>query len=453
MKRRHPHPKRRRRDAARQRELPKTLDVALRLYREGRIREAIDVCRQVVAQSPDQAEPAHLLGILLARSGDPQAGEKWLRASLQIRPDYAAAWNDLGNVYSDQGRLEEAESAYRQAIECDAAYAVAHNNLAIVYKNRGRFEEAQAAYERAIELRPDYADAWQNLGLLLKRLERYEEAAVAFQRVLQLEPARTEAHKDLYGAWRAAGRMDEARAALNAWLRREPDHPVARHLMAALVGGDQTPPRASDQYVQEVFDRFADTFDEELAQLHYRGPQLIASALAEHLGPPRGDLAILDAGCGTGLCAPVLRPYACTLVGVDLSPQMLEKAREKQLFDQLESAELTGYLIAHPEAWDLIVACDTLNYFGHLEPVFAGASRSLRVGGRLVFTLEQEADEASDEGFFLHSTGRYGHRATYVEQALASVNLTVLSTTSSTLRTEADQPVRGLLFVVQRPSR
>lgn len=46
-------------------------------------------------------------------------------------------------------------------------------------------------------------------------------------------------------------------------------------------------------------------------------------------------LDILDAGCGTGLCADVLRPYAKSLVGVDLSPQMLALAAKQQIYDQL----------------------------------------------------------------------------------------------------------------------
>ena len=38
-------------------------------------------------------------------------------------------------------------------------------------------------------------------------------------------------------------------------------------------------------------------------------------------------LDVLDLGCGTGLCGPLLRPYARALAGVDLSPQMLERMR------------------------------------------------------------------------------------------------------------------------------
>ncbi|MCX4239251.1 class I SAM-dependent DNA methyltransferase [Paraliomyxa miuraensis] len=61
----------------------------------------------------------------------------------------------------------------------------------------------------------------------------------------------------------------------------------------------------------------------------------------------RRDLDVLDAGCGTGLCAPLLRPLARTLVGVDLSGKMLDQARRRGGYDELIEAELTEMLDAH----------------------------------------------------------------------------------------------------------
>jgi predicted TPR repeat methyltransferase len=93
------------------------------------------------------------------------------------------------------------------------------------------------------------------------------------------------------------------------------------------------PDRASDDYVRRTFDHFADAFDENLRDLGYRAPQLVAEALERHRGAA-GDvvkLDVLDAGAGTGLCGPLLRDRAGTLVGVDLSSGMLEKARASHL--------------------------------------------------------------------------------------------------------------------------
>ena len=123
-----------------------------------------------------------------------------------------------------------------------------------------------------------------------------------------------------------------------------------------------------------AFDRFAQSFDAKLRQLDYRGPELAAAAVARRLGDARGNLDVLDAGCGTGLCGPLLRPYARQLSGVDLSSGMLHKARARQVYDHLILGELTACLEGLAACYDLIVLVDTLIYFGELPPVFAAAA-------------------------------------------------------------------------------
>ena len=97
-------------------------------------------------------------------------------------------------------------------------------------------------------------------------------------------------------------------------------------------------------------------------------PQRLEELLEGVLGE-RGGLRVLDLGCGTGLSGLNLKPWAAHLTGVDLSPEMAEKARARAIYDRLEVAELTGWLAQNQDYYDLIVACDTLIYFGDLEAV------------------------------------------------------------------------------------
>ena len=117
---------------------------------------------------------------------------------------------------------------------------------------------------------------------------------------------------------------------LQFWLRLMPDDPIAQHRLASWFGQDQAPARASDAYVTYLFDRYAEGFDQHLVQeLNYQAPAVIAGGSPKCWSAPAAYLDVLDAGCGTGLCAPLLHPYARHLVGVDLSPRMLDKARER----------------------------------------------------------------------------------------------------------------------------
>ena len=47
-------------------------------------------------------------------------------------------------------------------------------------------------------------------------------------------------------------------------------------------------------------------------------PELVAEALGRYLPAPAKQLDILDAGCGTGLCGPLVVPWAARLVPVYL---------------------------------------------------------------------------------------------------------------------------------------
>ena len=66
---------------------------------------------------------------------------------------------------------------------------------------------------------------------------------------------------------------------------------------------------------------------------------MLCASLAEALGAPESALDILDAGCGTGLCAPLLKPYARVLAGIDLSGGMLVRARARGIYDELIEGE------------------------------------------------------------------------------------------------------------------
>jgi len=154
---------------------------------------------------------------------------------------------------------------------------------------------------------------------------------------------------------------------------------------------------------------------------------------------------VLDAGCGTGLCGPLVAPYARRLVGVDLSEGMLVHAKEKNVYHALVKAELTDYLRDNSEAFDLIVAADTLVYFGDLVGVLAAAARALRPNGLLVFTLEHAEGGEADVDYRLELHGRYSHAGVYVERVLAFAGLQP-EIAHAELRMESGAPVAGLVI-------
>jgi len=162
---------------------------------------------------------------------------------------------------------------------------------------------------------------------------------------------------------------------------------------------------------------------------------------------PQSRLDVLDAGCGTGLCAPLIRPWARRLTGVDLSGGMVEKARLRGGYDTLAVAELTAYLEGQPAAYDVVLSADTLVYFGDLLPVLHASRAALRPGGWLAFTLEALDGELDRSE--LSSSGRYRHSRSYVERALLQTGFGDVRIVQDTLRKEAGEPVHGWVVLAR----
>jgi len=153
---------------------------------------------------------------------------------------------------------------------------------------------------------------------------------------------------------------------------------------------------------------------------------------------------VLDAGCGTGLCGPLIAPYARRLVGVDLSERMIDQARARNVYDELVKCELTEYLRDCTAGFDVIVSADTLVYFGPLEEVVAAAGNALRAQGRLVLTVEELGGAGRDTEYSISPNGRYRHARPYVERVLAEAGLQS-EVHPAELRLEAGEPVPGLV--------
>lgn len=426
------------------------LSQAIQLHRQGQLGAAETLYRQALQRNSRQLDALHFLGVLHSQRGQHVEAAALIRRALAINPHYADAWNNLGNVLAAMDRWGEAADAYQRANELAPANASARCNQGVMLLRAQRFEEAAAAFREALTLEPDLIEAYVNRGKALTAQQDYENAIAAYREAIRLRPDHVLAYKALGVLLYKLNRNEEAAALFRGWLAREANNAVARHMLAAHSGQD-VPERAADGYVQEVFDGMADSFDEHLHRLEYRAPDLIAAAIANQFGEfAAHTLDILDAGCGTGLCGTFLRTHARVLVGVDLSPRMVERARARSYYDELVIAELTGFLTDHPATYDLIVSADTLVYFGRLEPVLTAAAASLRANGLLAFTVERMAEAEASLGYGLDSSGRYRHSETYVREALALAGLTVASLEAATLRLEGGQPVIGFLIAARK---
>lgn len=402
--------------------------------------------QRAVALNPTFAQAHCLIGNIFRAQNKLEEAISSYRRALNLQADFEPAIESIGGLLLSRGSSDEAITIFRKAIDTNPASAAAHAWLGAAHSSKDQNEIAVAFYERAIALDPCCFDALFNLGSALLKLGKTREAVIFYRRAVALNGKDTRLLTNLANALYVLGEIDGAVEVYRQLLAQEPNNPVAHHHLAAYTR-DAMPERAADTYVEYTFDAFAESFDVTLKGLNYCGPQLMADALQREYGGPHKQLAVLDAGCGTGLCGPLIVAYAAQLTGVDLSAGMLAKAKLRNVYDELVKAELTAYLQSKTNAFDVILSADTLLYFGALENLLAAARTAMRDGGHLFFTVEMLSSEDvgsnSESGYYLNPHGRYSHSEAYLRRTLGTAGFTIIAMETVTLRHERGQPVQS----------
>lgn len=363
-----------------------------------------------------------------------EAAEPWIAVWRERRLDALVA----------AGAVAEALDLARAGVAARPDGAAARRALARVLDAVGDGAAAVEAWREAWTLAPDAVHAL-GLAAAFARAGDHRAAITSLRDAARRHPDDPDLPAAEADAWIALGDGERADGALDRVAAVDPVHPRLEPLRAAraALSGDRLTPA----FVRGLFDGYADRFDADLTgRLAYAAPAILARALAEADGPPRGDRAVIDLGCGTGLSGEALRPFARHLAGVDLSPRMVERARARGVYDRLEVGDLVAALSTGPARWDVAVAADVLVYVGPLEPTMAAVATALRPGGLFAFTVERADD---DEAVDLGPARRHRHGATYVRRVAAAAGLAVVSLAGCVPRHDRGAPVDGLVVVLR----
>jgi predicted TPR repeat methyltransferase len=441
---------------------------------------AIDLIGRAIALRPGSAAAHCNLGAALndlGRFGDALASYE---RAIALKPDYALALCNRGNTLRSLGRTEDAARSYRAVLAIDPSYPEAHCHLAILLQDAGQPAVAVDSADRALKSRPRYAQAWSIRGDALQSLQRFAEAVESYDTSLDIDPARAQTYCSRGTALQRLHRFQDALASYDRAIELQPQYPLAHQYRGnslralqrkdeaiaayelalaqgaapgeiayalASLGAAPAPSQPPPDHVKTLFDQYAGHFDQHLVEnLRYQVPSLIDAAIRRNL--PAGQMDTLDMGCGTGLCAPYLRAYSRSLDGIDLSDGMLERARERKLYDSLACRELTSFLSESASRYDLIVAADVFVYIGDLTDVFAHAAAALRKDGLACFTVEAGAGQ----DFTLAPSQRYVHSIDYVRRLAVGAGLRVLEAERHIGRYEAGVEVPVFVVVLQKPA-
>jgi predicted TPR repeat methyltransferase len=429
-------------------------ELALRRGRLEEARACFESALALVGHSP----AAHSgLGDVLTDLGEYVAAIEHYREAIRHLPNPGAAYTRLGNALQASGDGVAAVEAHRMAVTHDPRNPRPYIHLARTLLRLGQPREALERVEEALRLQPADAPALGLKATALAAAGELEAGVEVLQALASRLPGgmtgatiRGNCLGNLGSELLHVGSFARALECFRLKLELEPYDPVTLHRIAALTGVH--PERCSDEYIKNVFDAYADKFDRSLLeQLRYSVPrELKLALLATAHRSDRWD--VLDLGCGTGLVGVELAAHASSLVGVDLSPKMLERTRERQVYSRLVCAELVQVLEEEaPASYDVITAGDVFIYFGNLDPLVAGARRVLREDGMLAFNTEAAEDvgdgDAGPSGYRLEVKGRYVHAADYLKALAARHGFEIRLLRKVHTRLEDGRPVMGWLTV------
>lgn len=299
-------------------------------------------------------------------------------------------------------------------------------------------------YRQSFGFKSDDADGYNRLGVWLGRQGKMDEAVVSFRRAIRINPDHAAAYHNLGSTFSAQGKFREALISYEHASRLRPANHTTRHMIAALSG--KRPKSPSSQFVVALFDQYAADFDRHLTgSLAYQTPAKLRQAMDVILGAEIRFRNAIDLGCGTGLSGMEFKGVAERLTGIDLSPNMVGKAREKKIYDILQIGDICGFLNRSDEEYDLFIAIDVFVYVGDLQTVFPAVRKRALRGA--VFILSTESCEG--HGYTLRKTGRYAHSRPYIQSLAGDHGFSVAGCKRTRLRKERRRWIMGDLFVLQ----
>ena len=161
---------------------------------------------------------------------------------------------------------------------------------------------------------------------------------------------------------------------------------------------------------------WAETYEETFAEaMDFLMPGQVARLFAAC----GGTGPVLDAGAGTGLLGQALAAQGIAPVdGLDLSPEMLEVARRKDVYRDLVVADMTQPLPLPDAVWQGVVSSGTFTH-GHVGPAaFDELMRVAAPGALFVVTIKPELFHAAG---FAEKFDSFGGRITGFEQVEAPI--------------------------------
>jgi tetratricopeptide (TPR) repeat protein len=219
-------------------------------------RRAIDLCKLVIEQAPQNAEAYKMLFDMSSRDNALKGDAvTYLKKYLELRPGDAPAQKNLADMLYDQKDLSGALAAYRQALKADPAMkgfykqyvdlvmqrgakdeivktingAIAageadanmYGALATFYQKQGNFAKAIEMFQKAIQLDPKNLTVLSSLAQCQAKSGDLQQAIISYEQSLAMNPGASQEYKALGDLYMQQSKKDQAMASYKKYLEKD----------------------------------------------------------------------------------------------------------------------------------------------------------------------------------------------------------------------------------------
>ncbi len=453
----------------------------VKLYlKEGFLQEAKDLLKTIAEHHPNSEEIQNNLGAILFRQKYHEEAVGYFILALKLKPDYVEAMYNLALAYKALDKESDAIASLLAIIEAEPTHVRAHFLMGKMMLEKKEYEKAGHYFQTIVELDPDDINLLESIIHTLLIFDRYDEAKIYCEKYLLLAPKSVEMNY-LFGV--VLARLNDKQRAMSCYhaalqinpsyfpalnnlaiiyleqqniaaaktyfeqaLKQDPENKSIQYSLNAISGGKDSS-SAPAEYIRTLFDSYADHYEQHLTiSLGYAVPETLKKIIQKHIKPIEPNWKILDLGCGTGLCGALFKDWATELVGVDLSPKMLNLAGEKNCFNELVELENVEFLSKFDGRFDLILAADVFIYQGSLDEILSASYRALTSGGLMAFTTEIN----TANNFLLQKTGRFSHAKGYILTLAKRIGFQVISMDVLDTRLQQNQRLKGHYWLLSK---
>ena len=191
-------------------------DEALRLFREQKIPEAIQILESLLEKDPHFEDGYEALGILYARMNRLdeaiEAAKQWIR----LNPNAMMAHTNLSRFYVQKGMIAEAEHEQGEARRLSWIQELKQKKMQMPKVDP---KEKIERYKKVVALDPNDVLGYYTLGDAYLENGMHQEAIETFAKGLTVDPKHSSSYLSLGQAYQAMGNKEKAREVFEKGIR------------------------------------------------------------------------------------------------------------------------------------------------------------------------------------------------------------------------------------------